>query len=491
MKFRVLSVVSGRSHSFPQPSRFLACVLAGSLWLPSLASATILATNSFEGFTTGALNGQGGGAVDGWAGNWDPSITNPRAEVVDTTANPLSFTPAGGVPIDGATRALEVALTGGATSQICARRQPSTPIAETIYAGYVVRYVGSGVWASANNTFTLHLGTNASSVASLNFGLRGDNNAANSEFVVRYNTGGSDPRVAIGGQLANNTTYYLVVKMEWNGTAAYTNALMWLNPTVTDDVDTPAGDASLAFSCGPITHIFFREAVLEADDILQADEIKIGTMWADVVPPGGMAARLLRELKPGEAAREARGSSDKAFTIDAQIVLSGSARAAPNTGIRWNGGVMPPLTIEQRLARVAAHYVLAHQAGSRHQNHDVALKLGIGDKKVTEDLRAARRKGILMQTSRGQSGGEMTSKGDEVLLQMLEERVPAMEAALQRAASDAVGMVEHLGLEGANAEAEERSQLLAHMQRYLAMLLIDWPTISMDGPGRVGLSWKA
>ena len=39
----------------------------------------------------------------------------------------------------------------------------------------------------------------------------------------------------------------------------------------------------------PITHIFFRQAVLDADDILRADEIKIGTAWSDVVPSAGPA----------------------------------------------------------------------------------------------------------------------------------------------------------------------------------------------------------
>ena len=61
---------------------------------------------------------------------------------------------------------------------------------------------------------------------------------------------------------------------------------MWLNPTATDDVDTPSGDASLTFTtsfANPISHIFFREAVLDADDVLRADEIRIGTTWGDVV----------------------------------------------------------------------------------------------------------------------------------------------------------------------------------------------------------------
>ena len=52
-------------------------VAAVLLALPSIASATILATNSFEDNTLGALSGQGGGS--GWTGNWTaPARQRPR-----------------------------------------------------------------------------------------------------------------------------------------------------------------------------------------------------------------------------------------------------------------------------------------------------------------------------------------------------------------------------------------------------------------------------
>jgi len=247
---------------------------------PPVASAPF-AQDSFESYAVGALSGKNGGS--GWTGAWTAPGAGIRADVVDTTANPLSFTPSGGSVINGGTRALEVALTAAASSQLAGVRTLAAPLAKTFYASYLVRYTGAGNWDGANNTFTLHMGTNASSAASLNFGLRGDVNTTNSEFTLRYSTASGDPRAVVGGQLTNNTTYLLVVKMEHSGTA-FTNALMWLNPTATDNVDTPAGDARLAFSCGPITHLFFREAALDANDILQADEVKIGTNWVDVVP---------------------------------------------------------------------------------------------------------------------------------------------------------------------------------------------------------------
>jgi hypothetical protein len=37
------------------------------------------------------------------------------------------------------------------------------------------------------------------------------------------------------------------------------------------------------FSQSAVTHVFFRHAALETDDVMRADEIKIGTTWNDVM----------------------------------------------------------------------------------------------------------------------------------------------------------------------------------------------------------------
>ena len=285
MKLRVMSILQRRLVS-THTSLVLAIALGSNCWFPGIGSAATLASETFESYATGALSGQGGGAVDGWGGNWGPSITNPRADVVDTTSNPLVYPIPGGATINGESNAMEVQLTGGATTALCARRQLLTPIAETFYVGYLVRYVGTGTWAGANNTFTLHLGTNATQSAVFNFGIRGNGDTTANEFVLRYGTGAPVTGASTGGQVVNGTDYFLVARMNYAG-GLFTSANMWLNPSAIDDVDTPSGDASLTFTASfanPISHIFFREAVLEADDVLRADEIRIGTTWGDVVP---------------------------------------------------------------------------------------------------------------------------------------------------------------------------------------------------------------
>ena len=151
----------------------------------------------------------------------------------------MTFTPAGALTtVNGATRALEVQLSGLPASQFAGVRTLATPIAETFYVGYLVRYQAGAAWAGANNTFTLHLGTNSTSTTTLNFGLAGgrDGPRDNNEFVLRYGTGAPVTGASTGGQLVNGTDYFLVARMNWNG-RLFTSANMWLNPSAIDDVD--------------------------------------------------------------------------------------------------------------------------------------------------------------------------------------------------------------------------------------------------------------
>ena len=262
-------------------------VSLGLLATSPSAFANLLASETFESYPAGPLSGQNGGT--GWTGGWTAPGAVVRADVVDTTGTPMTFTPAGALTtVNGATRALEVQLSGAPSSQFAGVRTLAAPISETFYVGYLVRYQAGAAWASGNNTFTLHLGTNSSSTTTLNFGLRGDAGAPGNrnEFVLRYGTGAPVTGASTGGQVVNGTDYFLVARMNY-ASGLFTSANMWLNPSAIDDVDTPSGDASLTFTtsfANPVSHIFFREAVLDADDVLRADEIRIGTTWGDVVP---------------------------------------------------------------------------------------------------------------------------------------------------------------------------------------------------------------
>lgn len=249
--------------------------IAAIIITPSLASASILAQETFAGYTLAPLNGQGV-AGGGWGGAWGAPGNNTRADVVNPSLG---------------NNALEVQLSGGTANQITGSRPLASSVSQTFYVGYLWSVVTSTMngtnsdWAGGNNTFGLHLGTNSSSTTTLNFGSRG---GVTDEFMVRYGTGTPVLGAVTGGQVVNDTDYYLVAQVNWDsGLLAYTSAKMWVNPTGTDNVDTPAGDASLDFTdfANPITHIFWRQAALQNDDILRADNLILGTTWDDVVIP--------------------------------------------------------------------------------------------------------------------------------------------------------------------------------------------------------------
>ena len=245
------------------------------------AFASLLASETFESYSLGPLSGQNGGT--GWTGGWTAPGAVVRADVVNAS---MAYSVPGGGTINGAVNALEVQLSGLPSSQFAGVRTLATPISETFYVGYLLRYQAGLAWSGANNTFTLHLGTNATQSAVFNFGIRGNGDTTANEFVLRYGTGAPVTGASTGGQVVNGTDYFLVARMNYAG-GLFTSANMWLNPSAIDDVDTPSGDASLTFTtsfANPVSHIFFREAVLDADDVLRADEIRIGTTWGDVVP---------------------------------------------------------------------------------------------------------------------------------------------------------------------------------------------------------------
>jgi hypothetical protein len=260
-----------------KPFRVLgATSLAAVACLSSItARADILAQETFEGYTLGPLSGQSGGI--GWSGGWSAPGSVVRADVVS-----------------GASQMLEVQLTAAPSSQFAGVRALATPIVgQSIFVGYTLRYQAGAEWAGANNTFSLHLGTNATATAVLNFGIRGNTTPGSDEFMIRLATGAPVAGASTGGQVLNGNDFRLVAQLTWDG-AAYNSARMWLDPTATDNLDTPSGDASLtgfSFS-NPITHIFWREAVLDADDVLRADDLTLGTTWGDVVIPEPSVASL-------------------------------------------------------------------------------------------------------------------------------------------------------------------------------------------------------
>jgi hypothetical protein len=107
MKFPVLLAVWCRLVSFASASRVLALAVALVLAIPARTTAAILASDNFESYAPGNNNLQTQNGGTGWTAGWLAPGSGGIADVRDTTANPLAFTPYGGSAINGATRAAQ------------------------------------------------------------------------------------------------------------------------------------------------------------------------------------------------------------------------------------------------------------------------------------------------------------------------------------------------------------------------------------------------
>jgi len=266
-----------------------------------VASAQVIASDDFETYTAGVNNLQGGAGGSGWAAGWLAPVGSTGASVVDTTGNPLSITPSGGSLISGGTRAGQGYSTvlGGAGNNVATARALSSGLTGSFYVSYLLRYENSGSGNyDANNTFSLHLSSTATSTASMNFGIRGAVLAGDVDtFMVRSGTGTPAAGASITNALVTDSTYLLVAQLIYSGNNTYDTINMWVNPAA-NTPGTPTVTLSLAAGAGlgQINHVFFRSAANTADDLYQFDNLILGRTWADVVPvpePGSLALLAL------------------------------------------------------------------------------------------------------------------------------------------------------------------------------------------------------
>lgn len=264
--------------------------------LPKLLLAAVDARESFEPYSAGGLADNNGGI--GWAVGWLAPVGDTRANVFDSSAKPLTFTPAGGLTIAGELRAMEAwsTVNGGAGNNPAAARQLAVPLTNTFFVRYLLRYQSTNAPAGlfdGNNTFSLHLATSVTGTASWNLGVRGTSDTswnATNKFLIRHGTSGGPADAHTGGFVSNGVTHLLVAQALHSGSGTFDTVRLWVNPAHADFTLFPNGHArgTLAAGSGPgqITHLFFRSAANSTDDRYHADEIVVGGAWDDVVPPG-------------------------------------------------------------------------------------------------------------------------------------------------------------------------------------------------------------
>jgi len=248
----------------------LSLALLATVSSAPLASASILASDDFNSYTSAtALTGGSGGT--GWGANaWlAPSTNTTLATVNDYSGD----------------KKVDMTLSGTASS-VVAGRQLGAGISQTFYASYLVRYNGSDV--GNNNTFGLILSdlttpnVTVNSTNIINFGIRGTTGNTN-EFGIRAGTATAGSTVAQA--VVNGQDYFLVAKLNYSG-GFFTSGDLWINPNSGFETTPDATiNLNLGAGVGIINSVYFRQAAnQQPDDTYRFDNLVLATTWAEVVP---------------------------------------------------------------------------------------------------------------------------------------------------------------------------------------------------------------
>jgi len=243
------------------------------------ARAELHVYESFEQATPGALGGQNTG--EGFTGLYAGTA---RATVVRDPQTRMTYS-GGAISVDGGLTYMKLS---GAVSkdeypfarQISQLEDDGSPV----YISFLCRVASSSV--SAGDLDEVLLGLSNGDGSTTVFGLSYGNNteSSNNSFGVRTaaHTGGSTTVVA--GQ-----TYFLVFRIDKNGTSYLRRTSLVVNPTTSAEPETwdvAYYNSGLKRGIGDYRWLnAYYKSSNEAEDSFEFDEIRIGRSWADVTGP--------------------------------------------------------------------------------------------------------------------------------------------------------------------------------------------------------------
>lgn len=212
-------------------------------------------TASFEGLVAGHINGKGNGTGDsGWAGFWSGFLS-----LVDTSAKPLSFTPAGGSALSGGNTALQIQDAGGISMD---GRLLEKTFNSDVYVSTLIRIDGTDAILS-NSSLVLPWGT---------LGIN-----TNGEETDQFHFNNQ----RFGGKVASNTTYLLVARLSKTGDSpTYNKADVWVNPGTSDSA-APQSSISVTGSPTGSAYRFYKLGFQSSQQLrpLLIDRIRISDTW--------------------------------------------------------------------------------------------------------------------------------------------------------------------------------------------------------------------
>lgn len=221
--------------------------------------AVVLASDDFESYSIGELNGQNGGI--GFNTPW--SAVEQITEVVNPSID-LTYTATDGSFVSGGDRALRV--TGNSDNAIT--RGFSTPISnDSFYVGFLIAMEAGEI---GNNDFaTLWFGE-GSFIGAPAIGIKTESGPNNADLMGRI-SGGDEAYSPI--QLEVGEAYYLVAQIsKIGGSSTYNELNFWLNPT-RDDLNNPILTSTGTIAFTEFNDIGIRSVNLDPDDAILYDAL--------------------------------------------------------------------------------------------------------------------------------------------------------------------------------------------------------------------------
>lgn len=224
-------------------------------------------SEDFNALTTGELNGQTGS--NSISGSW--AAVESISEVVDLSSD-MVVTNAAGETFTGSGKALEI--TGNNNSAILGNL--STSVTSDFYVSMIVRMSAGDIGINDFATVWFGEGTHIGSPA---IGLKTNVGPNGTDIMGRIS---GNQEVYASTDLRIGTSYLLVAKISKASSTTYNQLEFWLNPPSLSE-PTPIGVSTGTIAFEDFDSLGIRSVNLDSDDIVQFDNIRIGTEWSDVV----------------------------------------------------------------------------------------------------------------------------------------------------------------------------------------------------------------
>ncbi|MGE9296069.1 MAG: PEP-CTERM sorting domain-containing protein [Puniceicoccales bacterium] len=240
--------------------------LALSLAATAVINAEVIAWDTFETASAGALNGKGGGS--GWTANW---TADSSTQIVSKS---MSYS-SGDISLSGGDQAI---LGGPASGSFSGSRTFSTTTEGVVYMSFLFERIGD----LTGDVLDFNLGDNPNNYRpSAGVDVRDVFNnsmyAANGGGIIRGSTGVSvtDSTALVVARLTNGADGYTTLDVLINPSTTTEPASGWHNTTITLSDGETMMDSLNAF--------LIRNVNLDAGDGFYMDNLTIATSYTDVV----------------------------------------------------------------------------------------------------------------------------------------------------------------------------------------------------------------